>query len=224
MPRSFLSASLLGFLVLSACKDGPVGQPGPVPGSRVVGNCVMTPSLCPTQLCLPQQNGTFLCACADVPAGESCSPCPQGYRYHGKYSSCEPTCAVVAPTCKTGEICEDFLGVAVCMTGADAGADGPAATDVRPPPGARCSCGSCPAEEACLQTAGERFPPEGGITCGEPEGLRECRQKCGPTKTCPASRPHCVQINRPPNCCGGGTDYLPLCCANADASSVYNCF
>jgi hypothetical protein len=112
---------LLLALALHACGDGttsPSPDGGP-PTTRVVGNCVMNPGLCPSRFCLPQNDGTFNCACADVPAGQTCEPCPPGYRYHGKYSSCEPTCAVL--TCPAGQSCGDEFGVAVCVP-ADAGA------------------------------------------------------------------------------------------------------
>lgn len=122
--RSFLGPLLLA-LALHACRDGATSPDGgPPTTTRVVGNCLMNPSLCPSHFCLPQSDGTFHCACADVPAGQTCEPCPPGYRYHGKYSSCEPTCAVL--TCSAGQTCGDQFGVAVCVP-ADAGAaDGPA--------------------------------------------------------------------------------------------------
>jgi hypothetical protein len=128
MPRPFRSAALLMVLTWAACRDGGTAPDGGST-SRVVGNCVMNPALCPSRFCLPQQDGTFQCACADVPAGQTCEPCPPGYRYHGKYSTCEPTCAVVAPTCPAGQACGDLFGVAVCMP-SDAGA----APDASTPP------------------------------------------------------------------------------------------
>jgi hypothetical protein len=80
----------------------------------------MNVGLCPSRYCLSRGDGTFLCACADQPAGSACpQACPPGYRYHSKYSSCEPTCEAL--TCKTGEACEDFMGVATCMPAQDAG-------------------------------------------------------------------------------------------------------
>jgi hypothetical protein len=127
-PARALMVGLFGVLLVAAgCREsGPTPPPdGAAAGPRVVGNCVMTPSLCPSRYCLPQHDGTFLCACTDVPDGQACSPCPAGYRYHTKFSSCEPTCEVVAPTCKTGEVCGDLEGVAVCQP-ADAGDGGTA--------------------------------------------------------------------------------------------------
>jgi hypothetical protein len=127
------AVALLAALVLTACREGSGAAPDGGPSTtRLVGNCVMTPALCSSRYCLPQPDGTFQCACAEVPAGQTCEPCPPGYRYHGKYSSCEPTCAVVAPTCPSGQVCGDEFGVAVCQP-SDAGSnDGPAPDAMAP--------------------------------------------------------------------------------------------
>jgi hypothetical protein len=225
MTRAALVTYALIVLFLPACREGAPAAPTPdgaAPGSRVVGNCVMTPALCPSRYCLPQHDGTFLCACADIPAGQSCAPCPPGYRYHGKYSSCEPTCDVVAPTCKTGETCQDLFGVATCMP-ADGGAG--SAADTSPPTG-QCTCNSgCAADEKCLQNKLGGIGPGDAIICNQPpKGLAECRKLCDASRPCPASRPHCVGIPLAPMCCSVDTLGTPLCCANAEAKSVDDCF
>jgi hypothetical protein len=116
--------ALLMATALSAChsEGAPALPDGGAAFSRLVGNCVMTPGLCPSHYCLPQREGTFRCACVDVPPGQTCEPCPTGYRYHSKYSTCEPTCALVGPTCPPGQSCGDHFGVATCMP-SDAGSD-----------------------------------------------------------------------------------------------------
>jgi hypothetical protein len=226
-------ALVIGLLSLTACRsDGPGAPPpdGAPPGSRVVGNCVMNVGLCPSRYCL-SQGGTFLCACADQPAGSACpQACPAGYRYHSKYSSCVPTCAAL--TCKTGEACEDLFGVATCMpidggasdTGAiddaagDTGAIEAGAGDTRPP-AMSCRNSRCNAGESCLQNYSEVFGPN-GISCGSPSGgPAECRTVCREGQSCPASRPYCRMLL--PGGCGPPDT---VCCANSDASNVYDCF
>jgi hypothetical protein len=213
-------ALLLIALASTACHAG--GAPSPPDGggsfSRMVGNCVMTPSLCPSRICIAR-NGIFECACVDVPAGQTCEPCPPGYRYHSKYSSCEPTCAVVAPTCAPGQACVEDLGVSMCMP-SDAGAsDGPP-----PPPTAKCTCaGGCGAAEKCLHNQPGGVGPA-GVQCSAGEGLAECRLQCAPDKPCPPSRPHCRFIPILGGCCSDGVASANVCCANADATSVKDCF
>lgn len=225
MTGKALSICVLGALAL-ACREGSTAGDGAAPGSRVVGNCLMDPSLCPSRFCLHQRDGSFICACADVPAGQTCSPCPAGYRYHSKYSTCEPTCDVVGPTCQAGQSCQEELGVAMCLPAGDGGAaDAAGGLDTRPPPAARCSCSEgCSSGEMCLQNRIGSIGPTGMLQCSsEGNGLPECRTKCA-NNACPASRPHCIAINIAVGCCADYTPQMKVCCANADASSVQNCF
>ena len=210
-------------LALAGCRDGATTPDAGRPSTtRVVGNCLMDPALCPSRFCLPQKDGTFQCACADVPAGQTCEPCPPGYRYHGKYSSCEPTCAVV--TCPAGQACGDLFGVATCMP-SDGGASDGLAADSRPPPGASCGCSvQCPLGELCLHDQPGGIGPTGSLQCSTGRGLDECRQGCSTDQPCPASRPHCLYIRMPPGCCSDTLVHGNVCCANADANDVTNCF
>jgi hypothetical protein len=218
--------ALLIALASAACQNGGTAPP-PDGGSfsRTVGNCVMTPSLCPSRYCI-SRNGTFECACVDVPAGQTCEPCPPGYRYHSKYSSCEPTCAV--RTCPAGQACFEDLGVAMCMP-SDAGAsDGPATTavaDATPPAAAKCTCeGGCRAGEKCLHNRPGSIGPTGRLECGAMgQGLAECRLDCSLGTPCPASRPHCRFIPILGGCCTDGVASANVCCANADATTVDDC-
>jgi hypothetical protein len=108
-----LPVRLLAFaLLVAACSSSPA--PGSSPYTREVANCVAKPSNCPSGACLPQRDGRFLCACVGVPAGQTCEPCPAGYRYHGKYSACVETCAVIEPTCGAPKVCVEDFGVARC--------------------------------------------------------------------------------------------------------------
>lgn len=116
-PALAIALALLGI----GCRDESASKGDAAASARVVGNCLAEPSLCPSRYCLTQRDGTFLCACADVPDGQACEPCPPGHRFHGKYSSCEPTCEVVAPTCGAGRVCGDLFGVATCVPASDAG-------------------------------------------------------------------------------------------------------
>jgi hypothetical protein len=212
--------ALLIALASTACHGrGPTSPPdGGGSFSRMVGNCVMTPSLCSSRFCIAR-GGSFECACVDVPAGQTCEPCPPGYRYHGKYSSCEPTCAVVAPTCPAGQACVEELGVSMCMP-TDAGtSDGQAQA-----PAARCTCaGGCAADEKCLHNQAGGIGPM-GVQCSTGEGLAECRFQCTPDRPCPASRPYCRFIPILGGCCSDGVAAANVCCANADANSVTNCY
>jgi hypothetical protein len=146
--------------------------------------------------------------------------CPS--HYCSKYSTCEPTCAVVGPTCPAGRVCDDLFGVATCVPAADGGSsDGRA--NVNAPPAASCSCDSgCGPDQRCLQNqAASLLANE--IRCRQPEGLAQCRARCGPDQRCPATRPFCVSIPLFVGCC---TDYDPpedLCCANGDAHDVTDC-
>lgn len=137
-------ALLAGLLVCAVQGCGRTESPAGVAG-RAVGNCLANPALCSDGICISEAGG-FRCACEGTRTSETCRPCAEGYRYHGKSFACVPTCAVVAPTCEAPKVCVERFGTVACAC--PDGTDGPDCTpqqpamDAAPPATCRATCGS----------------------------------------------------------------------------------